>query len=316
MITDIEPIYDLSGSGKYSSLHRVNYEGKRLYVQSNPFRYFSGLTGALSAATFKGDPEARRLEGWRKGMIDSFGAKRTDEYVTATADFGTLLHMALVRIKDNGKIDWKDEADIAAGHFAGMFTDQVLRQTIFEYQKHVASLLQFIYERVTKIHAIEVPAIWNGLAIATPIDLVCECRSTPKADPVTTTVNIKTSSQISAGHIEQVSCELVMWNETYPEQEAQVTAIMRTKDWTEGKTATYELKYLPKGEAEVIAWTAANRLRLCLDSPASYLPSPTSKHFRGETKLGDQPEIILTDLEAEWAEGESINHQKTLWTIL
>ena len=105
MIKDVEHIYDLANSDKYLKLYRINYNGLRVYIQREPFRHFSGLTGALEAAKFKGDPADKRLNKWRDDMIDQMGKENLTNYVRMTADFGTLLHEALVTIKINGQID-------------------------------------------------------------------------------------------------------------------------------------------------------------------------------------------------------------------
>jgi hypothetical protein len=307
-IQEIETIENMLKIGNYSKMFRVNYNGLRLYIQPEPFVFYSGLTGALSAATFKGDPDFKRLKGWREGMIDSFGAKNADDFLNMTADFGTLLHTALVTIKEKGCIDWAEEKERAFNYFIGCYRAKflepnvkVIKQQAYEYQKHVASLLQFVYERVHKIYAIETPVKWNDLRIATPVDLFCLCRQTEKGEFKPTTINLKTSSAISKHHMEQISCEMLMWNETYgADQPAEFTAAMRTKDWTEGKTPTFEYKYLNREQSSEIALNAAKRLELCLNSEATYLYEPKNKTFTGVTNIGEMPVIETKTLEEEW----------------
>lgn len=307
MIQDVEKIIDLTGSNQFKKLFRINYGGYRLYVNPDPFNYYSGLTGALSKATFQGDPAQQRLKGWRESMIDQFGQRNATEYVQMTADFGTLLHQALVTIKEKEVIDWAEETDKANEYFHELFAKTesdsayVIRKTTYEYLKHVASMMQFIHERVEKIYAIEVPVIWDELKIATPIDLVCLCRQTPKGEYSNTVINVKTSKQITPHHMEQVSCELTMWNQTY-DIECEHAGIMRTKDWTEGKAPTYDYKYLHIADALDKSGQAFQRLNLCLQSDASYFPSPQNKRFEGTTKVGEQPVITVKNLSEDWAE--------------
>jgi hypothetical protein len=311
-ITDIEKIENLLKIGEYEKLFRVNFHGYRLYIRQEPFQYFSGLTGALSNSTFKGDRDEKRLTGWRNSMIDSFGQKNTDNFVDMTADFGSLLHMALVTIKEKGQIDWNEEQDKAYSYFMNSFDkkrieydNRTLKKIVYEYQKHVASLMQFVYDRVHEIYAIETPAYIEDLRIATPIDLYCLCKQTDKGNLYKTTINLKTSNVINKHQLVQVACEVMMWNNTY--DEASCTAIMRTKDWTEGKTPTFEYKYLPLDEAKVLANDAFKRMRLCLnDESASYLPFPVNKTFEGVTKIGEKLEVIEKTLEQEWS---SINNE-------
>jgi hypothetical protein len=304
-ISKIETVENMLKIGNYLKMYRVNYSGTRLYVQEEPFAYYSGLTGALSASTFSGDPDKKRLKGWREGMIDSFGKKNADDYLEMTADFGTLLHTALVTIKNRGQINWKEEQERAYDYFVQAYRDKllepdlkVIKKMTYEYQKHVASLMQFHYDCVQEIYAIETPCKWERLSIATPIDEYCLCRQTPKGDFKKTTINLKTSSQISKHQIDQVSCEFVMWNETYGG--AEYTAILRTKDWKESNAPTYEYKYFDKITAEGLAATCAKRIELCLNSDASYLQEPTSRKFEGITKIGEQPKISVKSLKDEW----------------
>lgn len=306
MIKDVEKIFDLAKSEKYHRLFRINYNGLRLYINNNPFAYYSGLTGALEAATFKGDPASKRLNKWREGMIEKMGQENTYNWVKMTADFGTLLHEALVRIKDNGQIIWKEEEEIAIEYFKNSFEQKgvndlsLVRKATYEYQKHVGSLMQFVYERVHEIQAIEVPAIWKELNIATPIDLVCTARQTPKGEFMKSTINIKTSKQITPHHLEQASCELIMWNQTYEDEKAMATGILRTKDWTEGKTPTFDYKYHKFEDARVKALAAYRRMELCLQTESSYFPEPKSKSFQGTTKLGEAPDIAIHSIEEDW----------------
>jgi hypothetical protein len=307
-ITDIEKVENLLKVGNYNKMFRINFNGYRLYLQEEPFAYYSGLTGALSAATFQGDQDAKRLNKWRNSMIDSFGQKNTEDFVQMTADFGTLLHMALVTIKEKGLINWNEEKDKAISYFIDAYKQKAIepdfrtiKKIVYEYQKHVASLLQFVYERVHAIHAIETPAKWELLSIATPIDLFCSCRQTEKGGFTNTTINLKTSSQISKHQLDQVACEMAMWNETYDDK-AVFTGIMRTKDWTEGKTPTFEYKYLDKDSALKLASQCEKRLKLCLESDSTYFPLPVNKSFEGITKVGEQPLITSKTLEQEWTE--------------
>jgi hypothetical protein len=315
IITNIEKVENMLKIGTFFKMYRINYNGLRIYVQEEPFMYYSGLTGALNAATFKGDPDSKRLDKWRTSMLDSFGEKNLNDYVNTTADFGTLLHMSLVTIKEKGCINWSEEKDMAYEYFINAFKTKsiepdlkTIKKMVYEYQKHVASLMQFIYERVNEIYAIETPVKFEELKIATPIDLFCSCRQTPKGEFRNTVINLKTSSQISAHQMEQVACELTFWNSTYDVQ-AEYAAILRTKDWTECKNPTYDYKYIDAIECFYYFKKTWERLKICLNSESTYYPSPTSKSFNGVTKIGEIPIITTKTLQQEWL--ETMEGQKT-----
>lgn len=317
MINKIENVQNLKQSNdKFLILRRINFNGMRLYIQDEPFVYFSGLTGALDKSTFKGDPVDKRLQSWRESMIDTFGQKAQRDYVDMTAEFGTLVHEALVTIDKEGEIDWNEEKDKAAEVFYQYYVDKlippdtyVIRKMVYEYQKHVASMLQFVHERVTEIIAIETPAVWPELKIATPIDLICVARQTPKGDPIPCVINVKTSNQITDHHLTQVSLELAMWNRTYPNHQCQAAGILRTKDWREKSGPSYDYKYRTPEEAESQVQDKLKAMELCLKSDASYYPDPRYKKFVGKTKLGDSPEIVEVTIEQEYQ--ESISEQAT-----
>lgn len=305
MENQIEVIENMLKIGNFNKMYRINYNGIRIYIQDEPFAYYSGLTAALSASRFNGDLDGKVLKNWRESMISQFDKKTVDNYVDLTADFGTLLHMAIVTIKEKGQICWGEEKDKAYSYFIDCYKEKgmipnsgVLKKMAYEYQKHVASLLQFVYERVHEIYAVETPAKIEDLKIATPIDIFCSCRQTEKGEFKKTTINTKTASQISNHMLEQICCEFMMWNETY--SDAECTAILRTKDWNECKAPTYEYKYLLKDHAEQNFTEIRQRLSLCLKSKASYLQSPSRSEFTGITKIGEQPVIEVKTLQESW----------------
>lgn len=309
MITNLEEVRDLTGNHDLR-LFRINFNGQRLYINHDPFTYYSGLTGALEAATFKGDNGERSLKTWREKLIEFYSRREVNHFVETTAEFGTLVHEALLFIKENGKIDWSYEADKAEAMFEdqlmkmSIFPDpKFIRDSVFEYCKHVASMLQFVHERVEEIYAIECPVISQGLKIATPVDLVCKCRQTPKGTAEKTVINVKTSNQITPHHLEQVACELVFWNETFPGELCEYSAILRTKEWRDGKAPTFDYKYQDIGQSIELHENASQRLKLCLQHPdSSYYPEPTYRRFTGETNLGEAPEIQVISLQEEWGE--------------
>jgi hypothetical protein len=318
MIKDIELIENLLKIGTYNKMYRVNYNGLRLYVQEEPWAYFSGLTGALSAAEFKGNKDVKRLGSWRESMIDSFGKKNTEDYVDLTAEFGTLVHGSLLSIKEKGYVDWDVEFKRAENVFTEAFKkknrlidNETITKMAFDYQKHVSSLEQFVFDRVKEIYAIECIAKHDALRIATPIDMFCLCKLTEKGNYVNTTINIKTSSQISDHQYEQISMERIMWNDTY-EQKAEATAILRTKDWNESKVPSYEFKYLNENDSLNLLSEeqTIDRLRLCLvNKKSTYYPLPYSKRFVGVTKIGEQPVITTTTIEEEWRANMELNNE-------
>lgn len=301
-ITEQELIKNLIKGMPTILMNRINFGGWRLYTQREPFQVYSGLTGALAASTFKGDIESKRLGKWRDAMIDQLGGQKTQEaYLESMADFGTLCHEAIVRIWDKKKLDWEYEQDYAYKFFENsdkvngiIPSDGVIRKRVFEYCKTAASLMQFIFDEVEEIYAVEGMAKCDALQIATPIDVTCRLKR--KGNPIVT-LNIKTSEQFTDSHRTQVAVEKYLWNETYTDCQATGTGLLRAKAWSLKKgVPTYEFELV---DDKVLLENALNRLNLCKSDPAAtYLSFPKDTIvFTGETKLGEQPKMITKTLE-------------------
>ena len=305
MITNIEKIDNLIKGFPTITMYRINFGSKRGYVMTEPFSVYSGLTGALSAATFKGNQESKRLGGWREKQQEKLGIEGAEAYLNMTADFGSLSHEAIVRIKDNGCIDWAYENDYAASYFENSARSngvtpsaEVIRMQVFEYSKVIASILQFVYEQVTEIHSVEGMTYSDKIQVATPIDITCTLKD-KKVDK-RVTLNLKTSKQFTAHHREQVCLEKYLWNSTYPDFQVQATGLLRAKDWSIKKLVpTYELELIDEQTEHFMLKDAMSRLLICKDAPDStYLTFPkTVNTFSGITKAGEAPTLISKSIE-------------------
>lgn len=273
-------------------MYRANIGYFRVYVSTDPVKIYSGITNALDSVTFKGNAENKRLDGWRKTMIDNFGRQQQEAYVSATADFGTLCHQALVRIWTNRGLIWDDEQEYARQYFVEScmrnnipVNEIVLQKQVFEYCKTAAALMTFINEQVEEIYAIEGMCKNEEFSIATPVDIVCKLN-----DGRTCTINLKTSDQFNDKHRDQVAMELKLWNETYPDCPADCTALLRAKDWSLKKgIPTYEFEILKDHKERVVP--IEKKLRIALVSEQdTYLRFPKEQVvFSGVTKIGDRP---------------------------
>lgn len=284
------------------TMSRITYRGSRMYVSKDPFKIYSGLTGALSCASFKGNEDVKRIDKWRDSMISHLGSIEAQEaYLNSMADFGTLVHECVLRIWEQKFLDWKQEQNFARSYFENsarkngiMLNENVVDKQVFAYCKHAASLMQFFHDNVIDVYGIESMCKSDSLCIATPVDIVCKIK-----DGRNITLNIKTSSQISDHQREQVAMEMLLWNETYDKCFVDATGIIRPKDWRIDKVPTYELEILKPEEQKELAKNATNRLLLARDdSKSTYVNFPTSIHvFSGQTKLGDKPNIECLTLE-------------------
>lgn len=289
---------------------RINYMNRRGYMIENTgvngetvHSVYSGLTGAMSASSFKGDINNIRLSKWRDKMINHLGGiEQQSQYLDSMADFGTLLHQALVTIWENKEFDYDAQSEYAKSYFMGSakqlgipINEDVLASQVFDYLKAVSSLMQWIHDEVTDILAVESMAICEDLKIATPLDIVCKLKGSDEL----VSINIKTSSQISEEQLKQTSMEMMMWNETYPEYQVSKTGVWRPKDWMEKKgIPTYEIKLLKKDEAMEKARQVSERMRIAMNDPdvgyANF--NLTKKIFTGKVGLGELPKIAVNSI--------------------
>lgn len=284
-------------------MSRINYRNHRLYVTEKPFGIYSGLTGALSCATFKGNEDSKRIVKWRDKMINHLGSiEKQESFLQSMADFGTLTHECIVKVWEKKEIDWVTEKEMARSFFENSaknnnidINESVLEAQITDYCKSVSSLMQFLYDMVDEIYSVEGMCKCDELMIATPVDIVCKLKSGKVA-----TLNIKTSSQISHHQKEQVAMEMYLWNKTYENCKADVTGIIRPKDWMIKKgNPTYEFVLLTDEEQYNLVSQAKTRLLLSKnDETSTYLNYPKESHvFKGITKLGEKPIIECLSLE-------------------
>lgn len=314
MITEIEIIENLFKKSKIKtiSMQRIKVLNRRTYVRREPFKMYSGLTGALSTATFSGNNEKRRLDSWRDKSIANLGGKDNhNAHLQSMADFGTLTHECILRAWIDGKLDWKYELEYAENFFIESAKKNnipvnmdVIRSQIYEYCKSAASLMQFLHEQVAELYAVESMCYSDELIIATPVDIVCKLKNGKIA-----TINIKTSKSVSNHQLEQVVIEKHLWNSTYPDTQADITGVIRPKDWSEKKgLPTYELVFVkPEDEEKILKKTLA-RLHLCLlDEDSTYANLPTSvPMFTGVTEMGMPPKIEYKSVEEILNEREKL----------
>lgn len=307
LISEREEIKNLITGFDTIRMERIKFIERRLYIERTPFKVYSGLTGALAAATFNGNVESKRLGKWRDAMRKELGSQeRQEAYLQMMADFGSLTHECLVRIHQNGKLDWKEEQDYAFEFFNQSAINNgitpnynVTRKQVFDYCKAAASLLQFVYDNVVKIYSIEGMCKDEELEIATPLDFVCRIKKEKKGE-VDVSLNIKTSEQFSDSHREQVAVEKYLWNRTYPDLHIEKTGLLRAKDWSQKKgLPTYEMELLDEATETELLTDTLNRLRICKASKkATYVNyEKETPVFTGITVAGEPPKIEMKTLE-------------------
>lgn len=314
MLVEVEIIENLFKKSKIETItmQRINAMGRRMYATRTPFKMYSGITGALGSATFSGNIEKKRLNKWRDKMINQLGSiEKQEAYLGSMADFGTLTHECIVRVWEQGSIDWQSEIEYAENFFIQSAKKNnievnmgVVQSQVYEYCKSAASLMQFLHAEVEELYCVESMCYSDELIIATPVDIVCKLKNGKTA-----TINIKTSSAIGDHQREQVAVERYLWNLTYPNCQAEITGIIRPKDWNEKKgVPTYELEFLKPEQEHFLLNSALSRLHLCLnDEKSTYANFPNNiPTFTGVCAMGDMPRIEYKTME------EIINNNQNL----
>lgn len=311
MIQEKEKINNLIKGFETIIMYRAKIGNKRAYVKTKPFKVYSGLTGALSAATFKGNADAKRLDTWRMSMVRELGSQeRQESYLNSMADFGTLAHLAIVKINNKKELNWEEEQEQAAEYFVASCTKNnipinrnIIQQQVDEYCKTAASILQFVYDNVMDIHVVEGMCYNDELAIATPVDIVATIKT--KQGDKRMSINLKTSEQFNDHHREQVALERYLWNSTYPDFMVKNTALLRGKNWSKKKgIPTYEFEVLDgQTESDLLQYAVKRLLLAKSDESTTY--DNVSKFisiFSGVTKLGEVPKLVTVSLEDFWGQ--------------
>lgn len=307
---NVELIQNLLSNPKFRGnlMYRANFNSRRCYIQPEPFEVFSGLTSAISASTFKGEMGEKRLDSWRQKQVEIFGSvEKADANLDSLADFGTKLHSAIVEIWENQSYDFSAdkaremfmESDKALGipHHEG-----VISQKVLEFHKGVASMMQFFYDEVSDVLAVETMATYPSLRLATPIDLICTLKNGKRV-----ALNIKTSSAINEHHLNQAAMEYVMWNHSYGEDyPVEASGIIRPKSWKIDKTPTYDLKLMKPDECMERATKVKAKMMACMmDEDSTYANfNKQTRIFTGKIKLGEAPKIVTKTIEEAFIESQ------------
>lgn len=291
-------------------MHRANFNGRRCYILPEPFEVFSGLTSAIAASTFKGDVNEKRLDSWRLMQVQTFGTvEKADSNLDSLAAFGSAVHEAIVEI-------WQEQSyDFNAEKMREYFIESdkklniphnegVVNQKVYEFHKSVASLMQFLYDEVSDVLAVECMTMLPQYRISTPVDLVCTLKNGKRVS-----LNIKTSSAINDHHLNQAAMEYEMWNHTYPEHAVEMSGIIRPKDWRIDKgVPTYDLKLMKPDECRERAAKVQSKMMACMqDEDATYANfNKQTRIFTGKIKLGEAPKIVTKTIEEAFIESQAI----------
>jgi len=274
-------------------IFRVEIGGLRHYRRESG-RVYKSLTTFLDSVM----PANRFLQQWKEKMaVELGGAEHANDYVQATANYGTGLHIAVAEYCRNGGVDWGEFENWAFQYLDSVgFKNGTLQSAHAELVKDFASMLQFFYDYRVEVIAVEIP-VWLDCGIATLIDLVVEMdeKNYTEKTPIENRKRTKSIINLKSGkkgffetHVFQLEGERRMFNETYGNLIGEIKSVfnLAPNDW-KGKP-TYKLKDQTE-EADEISEQFGMYVQI--GKSRGVLSTPTKKFtiFTGKTGYGENP---------------------------
>jgi len=282
-------------------IYRQEIAGMRHYRRESG-RVYKSLTTFLSAVM----PQNKFLQSWREEKAAEFGSRQAAaEYVQATADYGTILHIAVAEFCRTGVVDWSEFDGWVLRELQEMgLKNGTLSAAHGEITKDFASIVQFFHEYQVKVIAVELP-VWSDEGVATLIDLVVEMNAKnykatepDKRQRIKAIINLKSGKKgFFEEHIFQLEGERRMFNETFSAAvgyEIEKVFNLAPNDWR--TSPTFDLKdQTAKADAIADEYT----LLLQLAKKRGLLSTPTRQFvvFNGETKYGESPDAAIRVME-------------------
>lgn len=288
----------------WKKIFRVEIGAGRHY-RSEEGAIFRSLTTLLDSIM----PPNRALQGWRESKIEELGSvDAVHEFVTATADFGTALHIAVANFCRNGGVVWSEFNDWAFNFMASnvKLSGRTLICAVEELTRDFAAIIRFLHDYECKVIAVELP-VFSKHGFATLVDLVvemneeCYTEKTPPEKRRRTIAmgNLKSGKKgFYETHIFQLCGERMAFNETYASalgfQIINVFNLAPT-NWR------LEPDYKFKNQSSVIEKTnALEQFQILIELAKSRgilaPPQKTFTVFEGVTKYGSNPTTNMKKL--------------------
>ena len=189
------------------NFRRINTGVGRFYERNG--EYGMSLTTFLSLS----GKDSEYLNQWRDALMLRFESKkRVDEYVNATADYGTCFHILCADLCNGFVTTFEQAHEKALEVLKEVMPLDIAFLAANEMIKDLASFWQFVIDNNVEVIAIELPVMYDGLA--TQIDLVCEMDFNKKRQKAI--INIKSGKSASGKeHANQLAIERELFNCIY-----------------------------------------------------------------------------------------------------
>lgn len=309
-IERLEPLYlapgfeQLIGHIVAQKIFRVEIGAGRHY-RNEADQTFKSITTFLDDVM----PTNRFLQKWRESKIEELGTVQgAKDFVQATADFGTGLHIAVAEFCRTGRVDWL-EFEAWAFDYLGKsmnLANHTLHAGVEELTRDFAAMLQFLFDYEVKVMAVEIP-VFSRDGYATLIDLVVDMNdkkyteATPpeKRKRIFAGINLKSGKKgFFDAHLFQLIGERRAFNETYGAAVCEMVEVfnLAPTDWLKEPNYKIARQTAPiterNLEAQFDLFVALAKERGVLGKP-----SKTFHIFEGVTEAGKSPCDALVSMD-------------------
>lgn len=244
-------------------LRRIDsYAGRWYYdmVGNEPVFYLSGTSFIKSVL-----PDNKFLTDWKVSIVETLGSREEmDEYVEETANYGTIMHMAIGKMAKEKKFDYREQFEYITELLHDTRVDQ---KNLIQQRRHllrdVVAFAQWCHDYNVKVLAIEYAITDLVDPVATCIDLVAEIdieveaymgdtyasgpkKGLPKATKdkkrIVAVIDLKSGRKgFYDAHKMQLAMNMRMWNQRFKDTPYEAEAIYNwaPSDW-QGMVPTYK----------------------------------------------------------------------------
>ena len=284
---------------KGQNMRRLNAGSGRYYVNSDKEAFCSSTTFVDAVL-----PQSKHLDSWRMKMLQHLGSQqKVEEFVMSTADYGTLLHIAVGEFCKSRSVDLFNLEGWFFSEFHNVlkFPKAVAIAATDDILKDYLAILQFFHDYNCTVIAVELPVYFRTAevlgehtinpfgGIATQIDFVVSMRKTPKSkEYINVLVNLKSGkSGFHDSHLYQLCAERSAYNARFGEVLAiDEVANLAPSNWR--TKPSYKFKLRTK-EADAVNNKYLNYLSIADQDGILAPPSKSFLQWQGSLSWGDNP---------------------------
>jgi hypothetical protein len=313
----LSPIFSASAAKIVSEkVYRVGNGGGRHYQRGSNGRVYKSLTTAMDAVV----PKSKILTSWRDNMAEQLGSSElADEYVQHTADYGTLLHIAVADFIRDGSVYWYEKRTWFEAELMQIgLKDKALTAATNEIVKDLAAMVQFFFDYRVDVIAVELP-VFMDCGIATLVDLVVMMDSKANdQEPIETAnrhraiINLKSGKKgFFETHVLQLEGERRAFNETFSDSAGyKIERVYNLAPSNWRKEPTYKLKEQTDGCNAIVERFS---LYVAIAENTGILSMPTTKYpvLVGKTEIGANPSLNIKFMGYDEVAAENIKINDT-----